>query len=187
MLYYYNGIEYIYIADIYDLGAPSEWVHYTETITDNQFFKSNFRIRVDADMNSSGEYMRLDDVLITKIVAGAGYTLTMDVNPAGGGTTDPATGLYSYSEDEVVTITPTPYAGCEFDSWSGPDAGDLVDNGDGTWDLTMDDNKSVVAEFPALPAVFLADNDLDASMDSDDLGFNSAGQDWYESRGQEPT
>jgi len=187
MLYYFNGSDYIFIADIFDLGDPSVWVHYTETITDPQFFNSNFRIQVNADMNSTSEYMRLDDVLVAKFMAETGPTLTMDVNPAGGGTTDPAAGLHSYSEDEVVTITPTPYAGCEFSTWSGADAGDLVNNGDGTWDLTMDDNKSLVAEFSALPAVFLADNDFEASMDSDDFGFNSAGQDWYESRGLEPT
>jgi len=182
ILYCYNGSEYIEIADFFDLGPPSEWVHYTETITDSQFFKSNFRIRADADMSSSSEYFRLDDVLITKQTCN-GYALTMDVNAPDGGTTDPPVGAYCYTGNELVNISATAYAGCQFDYWQG----DVNDINSATTTVLMDEDQEVIAHFlPVIPEGLLADNEIGASSNSDDLILNSAGQDWYESRNDVP-
>jgi len=78
---------------------------------------------------------------------GTRNTLTVGVDPVGSGTvhTDPVKSTYGC--DEVVTLTASANIGWTFDSWSGPDAGELSDNGDGTWCITMDGNKSVTATF----------------------------------------
>ncbi|MEJ5200980.1 MAG: DNRLRE domain-containing protein [Anaerolineales bacterium] len=66
---------------------------------------------------------------------------TVTLNPAGG----------TYNEGTVVTLTPVPNSGYAFASWSGPNASDLVDNGNGTWSITMNGNKSVTANFSIIP------------------------------------
>ena len=71
------------------------------------------------------------------------YTLTVHV--AGNGNVTPAGG--TFGEGALVTLTPTADSGWEFDSWSGPDAGDLSDNGDGSWNISMDAHKEITANF----------------------------------------
>ena len=44
-----------------------------------------------------------------------------------------------------------PASGYAFAYWSGADAEDPSDNGDGTWSLTMNSDKSIVANFSLLP------------------------------------
>ena len=75
------------------------------------------------------------------------YTVAVDVSPSGTGQVDkdPDQATYHY-EDEVV-MTPKPEPGWEFRRWTGPDAGDMVDNGDDTWSLTVTGNMTVTAEF----------------------------------------
>jgi len=77
------------------------------------------------------------------------HDLTVNVVGNGSVALDPLGGIYA--EGTVVTLTPTPGSGWTFDGWSGPDAGDLVDNGDGTWSIAMDAAKSVTATFVELP------------------------------------
>lgn len=52
-----------------------------------------------------------------------------------------------YSASQFVTLTPMPDPGWNFAGWSGPDAGELINNGNGTWSITMDDNKAITASF----------------------------------------
>jgi hypothetical protein len=52
-----------------------------------------------------------------------------------------------YLPGQTATLTPLPDAGWAFTGWNGPDAGDLVANGDGAWDLVMDGAKNVTATF----------------------------------------
>jgi len=52
-----------------------------------------------------------------------------------------------YLLGQTATLKPLPNAGWTFAGWSGPDAGDLSDNGDGTWDLVMNGGKNVTATF----------------------------------------
>jgi uncharacterized repeat protein (TIGR02543 family) len=111
------------------------------------------------------------------------YELTMAVDPTEGGTTDPAVGVHAYPEDEVVDITAIPNAGYQFDNWTG----DVANPDSASTTVLMDGDKTVTAHFSLVPVVFLADNDFDASVDSADLRANGPDQDWYESRGDDPS
>ena len=64
-LYYYNGSKYVYIMDMDTLGGDSQWIHYTDTITDSRFFVPNFRFKINATPGSN-EHVWLDCVTISK-------------------------------------------------------------------------------------------------------------------------
>ena len=72
------------------------------------------------------------------------FNLTISVDPSNGGTTNPAVGVHAYTEDSLITITPTPAAGYAFDHWSG------ACSGSGSCSVTMDADKSVTAHFVPL-------------------------------------
>ena len=74
-------------------------------------------------------------------IAPTTYDLTMAVDPAGSGTTDPAVGLYSYLEDEIVPITVTAADGYAFDHWEG----DVADPGAASTTVSMNGDKTVTA------------------------------------------
>ena len=59
------------------------------------------------------------------------HTLNITTQGSGSVTLNP-TGS-TYNEGTVITLTPVAVAGWEFDSWSGTNAGELADNGNGTW------------------------------------------------------
>lgn len=71
--------------------------------------------------------------------------LTVDILGPGTVNIDPEKSTYNFKE--VVTLTPIADEGYVFDSWTGADAADLIDNNDGTWSITMDDDKSITANF----------------------------------------
>jgi hypothetical protein len=73
--------------------------------------------------------------------AGTTYDLTLAVDPAGSGTTNPAVGVHAYAENAVVDITATANAGYVFDHWSGDCSGS------GTCQVTMNADKAVTAHF----------------------------------------
>ena len=52
-----------------------------------------------------------------------------------------------YTYGQTATLTPTAAAGWTFAGWSGVNAGELVDNGDGSWSLTVDGDKALTATF----------------------------------------
>ena len=72
-------------------------------------------------------------------------TLTIAVDDATHGSTDPAVGAHTYDAGEVVTITATPASGYGFDHWSGAVTG--VTN---PVIVTMNGNKTVTANFAAM-------------------------------------
>jgi uncharacterized repeat protein (TIGR02543 family) len=93
------------------------------------------------------------DKTVTANFTGITYDLTVAVDPAGGGTTNPAVGVHAYAEGTVVNVTATPAAGYQFDHWSG------ACTGTGACAVTMDADKSVTAHFIMvfkyfLPAIF---------------------------------
>jgi uncharacterized repeat protein (TIGR01451 family) len=63
-LSYYNGSNYNVIQNIGG-GAKNKWLHYTDTIVDSHYFKSNFRIRFTSTLDN-GENVWIDDVVIKK-------------------------------------------------------------------------------------------------------------------------
>jgi hypothetical protein len=124
-LYFYNGSAYVEqtstpaIAD----GAEDTWLCYVATVTNSQYFVSNFQIRFAATLGN-GENVWIDDVEITKevpqltaIISGdildpgtapvAG--VSVDANNAGGSDITDVNGQYSLSVnyDWSGTVTPT--------------------------------------------------------------------------------
>jgi 6-phosphogluconolactonase (cycloisomerase 2 family) len=73
------------------------------------------------------------------------YALTVTDDGNGSVTLNPAGGTYDAGTD--VTLTPSPNTGYLFDSWTGTDSGDVVDNFDGTYTITMNADKTVSAIF----------------------------------------
>jgi len=65
LLYYYNGINYTFVQDLDTFGQDDKWLHYTDTITDSNFFVSDFRIRFNAILEQN-ENVWIDEVAITK-------------------------------------------------------------------------------------------------------------------------
>ena len=84
------------------------------------------------------------------------YDLTIDID--GEGSTDPAEGVHTYEDGEEVTVTATPDTGWVFDGWSGDS-----DSSDSEITITMDGNKSIVANFV---------EDEDEDDPSHDLGIS---------------
>lgn len=71
------------------------------------------------------------------------YELTMAVDPAEGGTTDPAVGAHPKGWKEEVTITATANEGYKFDHWIG----DVADPDAGSTTVMMDGDRTVTAHF----------------------------------------
>jgi len=68
LLYYYNGTNYHFIADLDTLGDDDKWLNFTDTITDSNFFVPDFKIRFNAALERS-ENVWLDEVAVTKQIA----------------------------------------------------------------------------------------------------------------------
>ena len=79
----------------------------------------------------------------------ATYTLSVGNDGHGTVTVNPRERDLQYGT--VVTLTPVANTGYEFATWSGTNAEDPNDNGDGTWSITMDSDKSITANFSLLP------------------------------------
>jgi len=70
------------------------------------------------------------------------YTLTIIVNPSGGGITSPAVGSHDYTDGTEVNVTATAADGYVFDHWSGD-----VEETATSVNTTMASNKSITANF----------------------------------------
>ncbi len=97
----------------------------------------------------SGDIAHTSAGATTKNVAASGavlyvYTLTAGNNGNGNVTLSPAGG--SYNNGTTVTLTPAPNSGYAFGSWSGANAGDIVNTG-GVYTIVVNGNKSVTANF----------------------------------------
>ncbi len=84
----------------------------------------------------------------------AQYTLTMAVNPGGGGATTPAVGPHYYDAYTVVSITATPSSGYRFVNWTG---GVANPNSISTT-VTMNGNKTITANFSRQYALIMTVN-----------------------------
>ena len=121
-LYYYDGTHYDNVAELDTLGSDSTWLHYTDVITDSQYFKSNFRIRFDGTLTSGMDYVQVDDVLISICggctpttwyhdADGDGYTNNADTqeacsDPDGTGTEWVDTPTLNDCDDTDTTVHP---------------------------------------------------------------------------------
>jgi len=70
------------------------------------------------------------------------YTLSVSVDPYGGGTVTKSPNKTKYTKGEYVTLTASPASGYDFDRWSGDVSGYST-----SISVYMDKNKSVVANF----------------------------------------
>jgi len=89
--------------------------------------------------------MDIDHVL--QAVFEAKQSLTISVNPAGGGTTNPATGTYSHAKGDKVTVAATPTSGFNFKEWK-------LDGASRTGtsiEVTMDTSHTLEAVFEQAP------------------------------------
>jgi uncharacterized repeat protein (TIGR01451 family)/uncharacterized repeat protein (TIGR02543 family) len=84
-----------------------------------------------------------DDETVTANFERIQHTLTMAVSPSGGGTTTPPVGDHDYDAGTVVNITAAPAAGYEFVDWTG----DVANPTSASTTVTMDDDKTVTANF----------------------------------------
>ncbi len=101
----------------------------------------------DLDGNASPKSVTLTSNLNVTATFVEGQAFRLDATASGAGTVelDPA-GPW-YAEGTVVELTPVASTGWEFGDWSGADAGALTDNHDGTWSVTMSEDRSVSADF----------------------------------------
>jgi uncharacterized repeat protein (TIGR02543 family) len=74
------------------------------------------------------------------------YTLTLMVDPIGGGTVAKNPDLPAYDPGDTVTVTATPADGFSFTGWSGDLSGSL-----NPAEIVMDGNKTVTANFAQIP------------------------------------
>ncbi|MDY6951314.1 MAG: hypothetical protein SWE60_07375 [Thermodesulfobacteriota bacterium] len=88
------------------------------------------------EMDFDGFHEHTASVLFT-------YELTMAVDPAEGGTTDPAVGTHTKGWEEEVTVTATDKPGYTFSHWTG----DVADTSAPSTTVTMDADKTVTAHF----------------------------------------
>jgi uncharacterized repeat protein (TIGR02543 family) len=74
------------------------------------------------------------------------FALTMQVSPAGGGTTDPAASSVAYDEpmNSVIPITATPAAGYTFTGWTG---GGIINPANSSTFVVMSQSQTVTANF----------------------------------------
>jgi uncharacterized repeat protein (TIGR02543 family) len=145
-LYYYNGSSYNQIAELDGLGGDDTWLHYTQTITDTQYFVSDFRISFDATLDG-GQFAYVDDVVIYKEY---GETLTVSKTGSGSGTvTSNPPGISCgldcselFATDTVVTLSAVADSDSTFTGWSGSGC-----SGTGDCQVTMSEARSVTADF----------------------------------------
>ena len=93
---------------------------------------------------------------------GATVQLTMQVDPAGGGTTLPAPGTQSVAEDSVISVKATPNSGFRFSGWSQ----NVTESGQPATTVFMSASQTVIANFAT----------CDCAMDvSDVIGITRSG------------
>ncbi|MDH5690795.1 MAG: hypothetical protein OEY81_05150, partial [Candidatus Bathyarchaeota archaeon] len=77
-LEYYNGSMWNNYQDLNQLDSGNGWHHYTEALTDSQYFVSNFQIRWWANSVVSGRTACVDVVTIKKSVSENSYSLDLN-------------------------------------------------------------------------------------------------------------
>jgi uncharacterized repeat protein (TIGR02543 family) len=96
--------------------------------------------------------MDMDKTITANFEAVPTYTLSIGAAPMEGGTTSPSVGDQLYSEDQVVSVTAIPDTGYAFVGWTG----DVADPFAPSTTITMDMDKSITANFEAVPTYTLS-------------------------------
>jgi hypothetical protein len=100
----------------------------------------------DLSDNGDGTWSIIMDAAkeITAIFNVVQYSVTITV--VGSGTVNNTPGN-PYAYNETAILEPVAEPNWAFAGWSGTDSASLTDNGDGTWSITMDDDKEITATF----------------------------------------
>ena len=86
LLQYYDGTSWDTILDLGSTGPESTWLHYQQKVTDNQYFKSTFKIRWSAVGIDDNEHAYVDDVTVKKEVNASVQDVTIVVELLQNGT-----------------------------------------------------------------------------------------------------
>ncbi len=155
---WYKGDERVYS---FDIEVSEDAVNWTQVFSgsssgstlqqeDFDFIDTAGRyVRYIGHMNSYNTWNSVAEVDVYGY-SGIGptqYTLTVTTSGSGSVTLDPAGGTYDVGT--VVTLTATPDAGWQFDSWSGDLSGTT-----NPITITMDANKGVTATFSEIPVQY---------------------------------
>ncbi len=95
------------------------------------------------------------------------YNLTMAVNPAGGGTTTPTSGVTTYDDETIVSISSTPSTGYRFVKWTGG----VADSTSASTTVTMNANKTVTAHFVVVDTLTMVVNPVSEGTTSPAIGI----------------
>ena len=118
-----------------------------------------FTVRVEAD--SSTEAYGPSVFMLG--LEGEVVTHTLSVSDDGNGSVNLGPAGGTYAAGTTVILTPIANSGFAFSHWSGADASDVIDNGNGTWSIVMDGDKSITANFEVS---LCTDVTLDATGDT---------------------
>jgi type II secretory pathway pseudopilin PulG len=106
----------------FEVGNQPEgqWLHYQETITDSQYLHSNFRVNFSGSSIDNGEYLWIDDFVITvpgngTVSGGAGYILQSSSGDSGTSNFS----LTSANEAQMITIAIAPEVSDELGACNG--------------------------------------------------------------------
>jgi hypothetical protein len=78
VLQYYDGVFWDTVSDLGATLFEGQWLHYQETVTDSQYFRSDFRIRWSTNTNYNNDDAYVDLVTVTKEAGQANYELDLE-------------------------------------------------------------------------------------------------------------
>lgn len=91
--------------------------------------------------------MTKDYTITANFVVDSSVSFFLTVTNDGNGSVTIDPDISEYGPGEEVTLTPQPNSNYGFNEWTGDDFSDVVDNSDGTYTITMNENKSITANF----------------------------------------
>jgi hypothetical protein len=79
LLQYWNGATWNSVNDLGSTTSEDQWLHYSENITDNQYFIEDFKMRWSAVGIDGGESVYVDYVSVLKETPDINYLLDLEV------------------------------------------------------------------------------------------------------------
>ncbi len=139
---YFNGSSWVEITALDNFGQDA-WANYQDTITDPQYFKSDFKIRWRVVELDNGEHVYVDSVTVQKQPAPPQYTITASADA--NGSIDP-NGQIIVVQGNDLSFTATPDIGYLVDQWIVDDSN--VQTGGTSYTLTnIQENHTVNVAF----------------------------------------
>jgi uncharacterized repeat protein (TIGR02543 family) len=159
-----DGIVYLECAKPDDAGytwQPYSYGHNENLYPNGLEIQNSGHIRVTVSPDEvKTEYVRAylpgggtnrtiaHTVIVEAPYTGPTHDLTLTVSPSATGTTSPSVGTHTYQENDEITITATPASGYIFSSWTG----DVANPNSASTTVTMDNDKTVTANFVVIPS-----------------------------------